>query len=215
MLRTTLFFLIAAGSLTSQVHGRLFRQTYGAVAPGGDGTTWNVNQDYFVPRTPTSTRYGLFSSCKTSCTTSPACRKCHPIYGGYCSPYGALHYCFRNHVYGKHCGTSPVQPYCGPYNPQWTPGLAMCNEPNGVCEANCQAVEIFPNVEPGDFQILGCISLEGDPLLDGLQLGQSMPAATEQISQPTLSPEGVVPALPQFGAPPTDSMPLPPPAPAP
>lgn len=103
-------------SLTSTADARLFRQTFGSVVPAEDGCgcQWNVNQDYFVPRYATSCRYGLFSPCKTSCTSSPACKRCHPLYPGYCSNYGPLHYCWRNHVYRVHCGCTPIRPYkCG------------------------------------------------------------------------------------------------------
>ena len=102
--------LIAALTLLTPAvaQGRLFWQTYGATvaAPGG-GCAWNMNQDYFVPRHCDTGRYGLFSECKSAHTLSPACKSLHPIYAGYCTPYGSWHYKRRDHVYSKYCGCTP------------------------------------------------------------------------------------------------------------
>ena len=116
MRRIVILTLLTLLCLASTANARLFWQTYGSVVSSGDGCgcTWNWNQDYFVPRHADSCRYGLFSPCKTSCTSSPACKWCHPIYQGYCSPYGPCHYCRKNCVYGVYCGCGPL---CvdGPY----------------------------------------------------------------------------------------------------
>ena len=99
---------------------RLFYKTYGATAPTADGgCVWNVNQDYFVPRHCHTGRYGLWSACKTSRTTSPACRRCHPLYPGYCSPYGALHYRWRDCLYKCRCGCTPLACYYGPWKREY------------------------------------------------------------------------------------------------
>ena len=184
-------------------NARLFWQTYGSVVPTADGCEWNTNSDYFVPRHCDTGRYGLFSPCKTSCTTSPACRREHAIYPGYCSPYGCLHYCWRNQVYARKCGCCPV-PYHGPIRPGcghlcercWHGRAclhgncshgscqggscsysqsgheayqrAMCPEVGCICQDDCMCL---PNVESAEFQVLGSISLSGDPLLSSLQLG--------------------------------------------
>jgi hypothetical protein len=90
---------------------RLFWQTYGATAPaaGGMGCAWNLNSDYFVPRHCDSCRYDLFSPCKSAHTRSPACKYLHPVYGGYCTPYGPCHYNWRDHVYKRYCGCKPLK----------------------------------------------------------------------------------------------------------
>jgi hypothetical protein len=99
------------------VQARAFRQTYGAtVATADGGCTWNMSMDYFVPRTCDSCRYDLFSACKTSHTTSPACINQHPIYGGYCTPYASCRYKWRDHVYKKHCGCTPLACTYGPWD---------------------------------------------------------------------------------------------------
>jgi hypothetical protein len=183
---------------------RLFWQTYGSTELTAAGCQWNTNSDYFVPRHCDTCRYGLFSPCKTSCTTSPACRREHAIYAGYCSPYGCLHYCRFNHVYARKCGCCPV-PYYGPIRPAcghlcercWHGGVCLhgnCSQGTGegvigtyeacvnglsVCASGmCPAAgypadncECLANVESAEFQILGSISLSGDPLLSSLQLG--------------------------------------------
>ena len=116
--------LLLLCGLATQAEARLFLQTYGSTVPTAEGCAWNANSDYFVPRHCDTGRYGLFSACKTSCTTSPACRRCHALYPGYCSPYGCLHYCWRNHVYAHKCGCCPVA-YNGPYRPGCGPCLLL------------------------------------------------------------------------------------------
>ena len=101
----------------SPVHARVFRQTYGATvaSPTGGGCAWNLDSDYFVPRTCDSCRYDLFSACKTHHSVSPACRNLHPVYCGYCTPYGECHYKWRDHIYKKYCGCTPLRCTYGPW----------------------------------------------------------------------------------------------------
>lgn len=209
---------------------RLFWQTYGSVVPTADGCAWNTNSDYFVPRHCDTGRYGLYSPCKRDCTTSPACRRCHAIYPGYCSPYGCFHYCRRNQIYGRKCGCCPV-PYHGPYRPgcgfilsqrgcrggcagEICPAGGHCA--GGFCAAEphmiCNDCMVLPNVESTEFQILGAISLAGDPLLNNLQLGipmvPGMPMMPEQIPQasPQAPPSPKLESLPLFGKSPNDQV---------
>lgn len=202
-----LSLLIVCGWAT-HAEGRLFWQTYGSVVPTAEGCAWNTNSDYFVPRHCDTCRYGLFSPCKSACTTSPACRRCHALYQGYCSPYGCCHYCRRNQVYARKCGCCPVA-YCGPYRPCCRPHLCqrsccptcpcsggMCL--NGMCPAdgcvNGEDCQCLANVESTEFQILGSISLSGDPLLTSLQLGS--PGAGMPLLPGQVLPEQV-PSIPQ------------------
>lgn len=210
-----LITLVAALLGASQAEARLFLQTYGSVMPAdpcGSCCTWNWNQDYFVPRYCNSCRYGLFSPCKTSCTTSPACHYCHALMPGYCSIYGSWHYCWRNHVYGHQCGCCPVETYCGPYRQGCGPGLG-CHK-RACCAGNSVPPELFEygeplaNVEPSRFEILGNIPVQGDELLASL----SMAASSEELPGvllPEVTP--VVKPLPSLGLPPKEN---PPPAPA-
>jgi hypothetical protein len=212
MSRLALLSLVAGCCLVSSAHARLFWQTYGAVEEGACGS-WSVDQDYFVPRDSTTGRYGLYSSCKTSHTTSPACRRCHPIYGGYCSPYGKLHYAWRNHVYRSHCGAGPVCPYCGPYRPGCGPCLAECCAlADGDCQT-CECAEYLPNVEAPGIQILGALSVDGDPLLTPPVPGL-IPAgdANTQTLNKSLS-ELLEQQLPLLGLPADAVPPLPTPSP--
>ncbi|MBX3433930.1 MAG: hypothetical protein KF847_11460 [Pirellulales bacterium] len=152
-------------------HARLFLQTYGATSAADGGCVWNANQDYFVPRHCDSCRYDLWSTCKSSLTSSAACRNIHPLYDGYCSPYGACRYRWRDHVYKSHCGCSPLQlqkgqgclkhgcrhggcgrdcDHAGPWDQghgcltaRWTEGCQDCP----ACE--------LPNVEPAGGIVLG------------------------------------------------------------
>ena len=165
--------LILICGWATPAEARLFWQTYGSMVPTGDGCQWNTNSDYFVPRTCDSCRYGLYSPCKKNCATSPACRREHAIYPGYCSPYGCFHYAGRNHIYGRRCGCTPVA-YRGPYRT----GCQPCSDSGyqgGTCpEAGAPVDDVcmyLPNVESAEFQVLGSISLSGDPLLSSLQLG--------------------------------------------
>jgi hypothetical protein len=99
---------------------RLFWQTYGATVPadGGCGCSWNVNQDYFVPRTCANGQYGLFSACKCSHYLSPACKYLSPIYTGYCTPYSSCHYRRKDCVYKERCGCTPLKCEYGPWHLQ-------------------------------------------------------------------------------------------------
>ena len=91
------------------VEARLFWQTYGAVVPSGGACAWNLNQDYFVPRHCSSGAYDLFSPCKTDHGSSAACRNLHFLYAGYCTPYGACRYDWRDCVYKSFCGCTPLR----------------------------------------------------------------------------------------------------------
>jgi len=92
---------------------RLFWQTYGATVSAegccGAGCHWNLNQDYFVPRHCDSCQYGLFSACKVGHSRSAACKNLHPVYAGYCTPYGSCRYKWRDHVYKTYCGCTPLR----------------------------------------------------------------------------------------------------------
>ena len=175
-----LLVLVVVMTWASTAEARLFWQTYGSIVPSADGCgcNWNVNQDYFVPRHPTSSRYGLWSPCKTSCTTSPACKWCHPLYPGYCGIYGPCHYCWRDHVYGFRCGCTLLRIghsmwRCG-HGHLGHRGRSGCCCGNG--QASCCApmhgieryVEILPppNVEVHELAILGSIPVEGNELFE-------------------------------------------------
>ena len=106
--------LIALGPANAEA--RLFWQTYGAVAPSAGACAWNLNQDYFVPRHCGSGAYDLFSPCKTDYGSSAACRNLHPIYHGYCTPYGLCRYVWRDHVYKTYCGCTPLRYEYGPWH---------------------------------------------------------------------------------------------------
>ena len=185
-----LLTLIAALLGANTAQARLFWQTYGSVVPAddcGSSCTWNWNQDYFVPRHCSSCRYGLFSPCKTSCTTSPACKWRHPLYPGYCGIYGPCHYGRRDHV--CHCGCGPARH--GGYPPVLRPG------------------DMLPNVERSKFQVLGSLPIPGDELLASLDMGAASSAnandeALPGVLLPRVTP--VEPPLPSLGLPPTESL---------
>jgi hypothetical protein len=115
VLRTTILSAALLTVCSRSAEGRLFWQTYGATTPTADGCTWNANSDYFVPRHCDSGRYDLLSPCKTSRYTSPACRRLHPLYEGYCSPYAGWHYIHRDHLYARRCGCTPLAEQYGPW----------------------------------------------------------------------------------------------------
>jgi len=173
---------------------RLFWQTFGSTIPGeissgegcGAGGSWNWNQDYFVPRHGSSCRYGLFSPCKTSRSTSPACRWSHPFYSGYCSIYGPCHYRRRNHVYDTRCGSSPVE-----INGPWRRG---CGNEYGVPlrAPGYPEAGYLANVESSEMTILGSISVEGDGLLANLDL---TPGGGPDEQQVFLGPKTIDPNL--------------------
>jgi hypothetical protein len=57
--------------------------------------------------------------------------------------------------------------------------------PNNQCpDGNC---EYLPNIESSEYQVLGAISLSGDPLLSSLQLGAGLPLLPGQV-QPQAGP---------------------------
>lgn len=186
-------------ALASTAEARLFWQTYGSTIPttDGSGCTWNANQDYFVPRHPSSCRYGLYSPCKSSRSTSPACRTCHPLYPGYCSIYGPCHYRRRNHVYGVRCGCSPI-----------LTNNCRCDvtSASGCCAANGNFGSVcgdplapLYNVEPAQLDILGSIPVEGNGLLtqtDFSQLG-NLGSGQQLLMPPSLPSLN----LPQFTQP--------------
>ncbi len=202
----SLILLLFTSTLFSAnpVEARLFWQTYGSVVPAegcSGGCQWNMNQDYFIPRYPSSCRYGLFSPCKTSRTTSPACRWCHPIYSGYCGIYGPCRYAWRNQVYRAHCGCTAVRPYRGPLRPCC--GQACCASSGCSCSHGTECCsgqvcsDCLANVEVPGFVVLGSIPVEGGGLLGGLE----MPTATNE-GQPALITPATSPAvesLPSLG----------------
>jgi hypothetical protein len=174
---------LAAASAPSAVHARLFWQTYGATVPSGEGCgagcAWNLNSDYFVPRTCETGHYDLFSPCKVDHYRSPACRYLHPVNCGYCTPYGPCHYKWRDHVYKKFCGCTPLACTHGPWKlekcckhcptPCTGVGCCHCGEcglGNGVLtDGGCSPVGVqgyagdleLPNVEPLGGELLGTI----------------------------------------------------------
>ena len=140
----TLALLTALAALNASpaAEARNFRQTYGATVASpagcGGGCAWNVNSDYFVPRHCDSGQYDLFSPCKTSHSLSPACRNLHPIYAGYCMPFGSFHYKWRDHVYREHCGCTPLACTYGP----WPWHMDKCHKHcrrTPALGANCEA----------------------------------------------------------------------------
>ncbi len=167
-------------ALASTVEARLFWQTFGSTVPTADGCgcAWNVNQDYFVPRYPSSGRYGLYSPCKSSRSTSPASPYCHSIYPGYSSIYGPCHYHRRNHVYGAYCGCSPILA-CGNCCGALATGCLAASGSFGVVCAESEAP--LYNVEPAHVDILGSIPVEGSGLLTQSDLSQ---LGNERISNP-------------------------------
>lgn len=185
---------------TKPVEARLFRQTFGATVPTADGCVWNINQDYFVPRHDDSCRYGLFSSCKTSHTTSPASRRAHPLWPGYTTPYGPCRYAWRDHVYQAYCGCAP---------------LAVCFKPwtalsSGLCRATLNPCEqalggpasdvapgpvvpelvdspgvhylppiyYLPNVEPAGLEVLGTVAVDPEAVLVNNAIEEAAAAAS-------------------------------------
>lgn len=221
MRRIMLLSLLGSLLFVTTTEARLFWQTYGSVISdeSGCGCTWNWNQDYFVPRHSSSCRYGLFSPCKTSCTTSPACKWCHPFHTDYCSIYGPCHYHRRDHVYQAYCGCSPLN-VCKPCRASRGRGChrancescgPMCGETTAMCPGVCPpeigyATPLY-NVEAPGVEVLGSISVEGDGLLANANLAplgtqeeprglmDSPPAGLPQLLQTLGLPRGE--ALPQ------------------
>ena len=184
---------------------RLFWQTYGATvgAEGGCGAGcgWNLNQDYFVPRHCDSCRYDLFSACKTSHTRSPACKNLHPVYAGYCTPYGSCRYKWRDHVYKCHCGCTPLRCEYGPWHLHkcGKHALVKCH-PHLACSAACGLVTA-PHV--GEFALPNAhapnaIIYENVELYGGETLGSiaALPGGTIGGGSAATTPGTVVNPLP-------------------
>lgn len=199
MYRVLIIAVAAWLSQTTSVEARLFYQSFGATVPTANGCVWNINQDYFVPRHGNSCRYGLFSPCKSSHTTSPACRHAHPLWPSYCSPYGPCRYKWRDHVYKVYCGCTPLAAYFGP----WTSlscglcrsTLAYCQQPSASscpagCSADglsaapaalgvCEASAIFlPHVEPAGIEILGTVAVDPEAVLVNNAIEEAAAAAS-------------------------------------
>jgi hypothetical protein len=175
ILLLTLVLASLASSAAAPARARLFWQTYGAtVATADGGCAWNMGTDYFVPRTCDSCRYDLFSACKSHHSISPACRNLHPVYCGYCTPYGACHYKFRDHLYKKRCGCTPLACTYGPWELEKchkhcrrTPDVTSCGSCSGGCgmtplagcaDATCVGGAVcdgaFASGSPSDFAYL-------------------------------------------------------------
>jgi hypothetical protein len=190
----------------ASAHARLFRQTYGATVPTADGCAWNINQDYFVPRHCDSCRYDLFSACKTGHTRSPACRHLHPVHEGYCTPYGACRYRWRDHVYKKYCGCTPLRHTYGPWK------LEKCRKHGGCTADGCAGVSCDfaadefatceecaaygwpPNLESMELETLG--SLETVPTVGPTVMPTSASAvgpSSAQMAAPDPLPLGILP----------------------
>lgn len=215
MLRCALV-LSAACLAAAPAQARLFWQSYGstAPAPAGCGCAWNLNSDYFVPRACDSCRYGLFSPCKKHHSISPACKSLHPVYTGYCTPYGPCHYKFRDHLYAKRCGCTPLACVDGPWQ------LAQCAK-HGGCGGAYVSVPghgcgpsgamlgpqadphlypgVLPNVEPLGGETLGTILAYPTGLGAG-QAAVMMPAMGAAVVQPVPAvPVAPVDPLPDSG----------------
>jgi len=207
-----LILVVSLASATT-AEARLFWQTYGSLAPAeGGGCTWNSNQDYFVPRYPSSGRYGIYSPCKSNDTTSPlsggspACKGRHPFHPGYCDIYGPCHYRRRNHVYGAYCGCQPqtYDAYCGsqpqPYGGCCGTSPVASGDSLGVL--GCETLAPLYNVEPSQLDILGSIPVEGGGLISSADFSQ---LGSERNQQQLLLQQRALPllqqGLPSFGLP--------------
>lgn len=195
-------------TLTTAAEARLFWQTYGSTIPAADGSgcTWNWNQDYFVPRYPSSGRYGMYSPCKTSCSNSAACRYCHPFYPGYCNIYGPCHYRRRNHVYAAYCGCTPLQTCSNKCCD--TANTMSCCTASGCSEGYCSTPEApLYNVEGSQFVMLGSIPVEGGDLLSRTDLSQ---LGGEQLLLQSQDASSLLQGLPSLGLPTSGMLTLPP-----
>jgi hypothetical protein len=185
-----------------RAEARLFWQTYGATVANADGCgcAWNVNQDYFVPRHCHTGRYGLFGGCKSASTISPACKNLHPVYAGYCTPYGPCRYIWRDHVYKTFCGCDPLSRHYGPWHLKpcckhdfvrkhacWE--AACCLGVSPTIERGSHAAPealYLCNVEPFGGELLGSISaLTVGPVASGP--AATAPSATSQPLPPPLN----------------------------
>lgn len=195
--------------LAAPAQARLFRQTYGATVPTDQGCVWNINQDYFVPRHCDSCRYDLFSACKRSYTRSPACFHQHPVFDGYCTPYTSCRYKWRDHVYKKHCGCTPLRCEYGKWHLKKCRKHALVLRDGGQACSPCNSggpgfgptylegaaphyVASLHNIEPYGGETLGSI-----PALPA-GAGGSASAAPPVEAMPTLPPK--LDAAPAGGA---------------
>lgn len=217
-------YLIALAALglclvAADVHARLFRQTYGAVTPTPEGgCQWNAGQDYFVPRHCDSCRYDLFSACKTGHTTSAACIFKHPLYAGYCTPYSACRYRWRDHVYKSFCGCTPLRCAHGPWrNEACREGCFLFGHKHKKCSVcgsqacgSCGEVAFggespyyghmpyhgeTPHVEPFGGEVLGSIAAVPGGMLGGGGASPSLGAI------PAAGNAGASQILPSLGIP--------------
>ena len=221
-MRLSVLLAVAAALLpAASAEARLFRQMYGATVPTADGCEWSINQDYFVPRHCDSCRYDLFSACKESHTRSPACWHLHPVYGGYCTPYAACRYKWRDHVYKKYCGCTPLRHTYGPWH------LEKCRKhclamKDGGCAGGCgaggcscgdslvmgwsaDAVDFkgyemsadeagMPNLESMEMETLGTLATVPDAGPPMMPAGASAPrASSAQMAAPDPLPLGILP----------------------
>jgi hypothetical protein len=218
----------------ASVNARLFWQTYGATvaAPDGcGGCAWNINQDYFVPRHCDTGRYDLFSACKTGHTRSPACKYLHPLYCGYCTPYGPCRYRWRDCVYKCHCGCTPLRHEYGPWHFKKCRKHSMVLRDGGGCyggtycgsthgpAADGYGVEVplvaaavpMCNVEAFGGVLLGDIVALPAGMAGGSSSAVSNAAAA--LSTPAAAPPSAAPGvLPKIGiSPPTAGAYVPPP----
>lgn len=187
-------WLIAVGALAvaATAHARVFRQTYGATVPAeGGGCVWNLNQDYFVPRQCDSCRYDLFSACKRGHTTSPACHHLHPVYGGYCTPFGACHYRRRDHLYQKHCGCTPLSCYHGPWKLEKCKKHCFVLRHEGKCGAECAGCS------GGICTAAGSGELATDCGEPNVGVAMADPMMLPNVESMTAETLGYIPALPR------------------
>ena len=177
-MRSFSLFAVFALLAAAPADARLFWQTYGATVATDGGCAWNINQDYFVPRHCDSCRYDLLSRCKTFHSISPACKNLHPVFVGYCTPYGECHYCWRDHVYKTHCGCTPLRCAFGPGKLDRCKKHCLVLRSGGrggecsSCDCDAQVawnapesgftpyaeMSVLPNVEPFGGVILGSIA---------------------------------------------------------
>jgi len=224
-MRSILLLAMLTASLpASTAHGRLFWQTYGATIAAEGGCVWNINQDYFVPRRCDTGRYDLFSACKSVHSISAACKRLHPIYEGFCTPYGPCRYHWRDHVYKTHCGCTPLRHVYGPWRldecrkhslvlrhgPAGRAG-GLCGAHEGLAPSDFAAPGLIHyepkwlcNVEPFGGETLGSIAALASgaggsvPTVSGVSLGAGGATSSGPSTLPTL---GVTPAAVGGGLP--------------
>jgi hypothetical protein len=233
---TALLAALAMMLTTATAQARLFWQTYGstvAAEPCDGGCAWNINQDYFVPRHCDTGRYDLFSPCKTAHTRSPACKHLHPVYAGYCTPYSACRYRWRDHVYKAYCGCTPLRCEYGPWHLEKCRkhSLVLRDGDCGCGPVGCGSMTGLPDeryalaLEP----VLDAAALCNVEAFGGVLLGNvaaipagtagsgntatGLNAAAQMMSQPAATPASSTPAiLPKIGvSPPPAGVVMPPP----